>query len=633
MTVDTLVNGIIKRMNAISEKLDGQSYKLTAQDTGTIELEMAQGPSFVLDDSNGNKDWYVLPMDAEHQTVAGKGYAWVLPADPDSANGSWLIKSDGEIAITRTEESVVVRVHAESCELVAYESRPQADTFGNRFRLEFGHGEQLGHTLASLYWGTMLPSVIERTRASQYPDSEGYVLSTLHSKYSGTYPDVDHEFQIKGRMSWGNNLDYDVVRRMMELQFRMMREDPEGLWRNPCAIQPDGDREYHVRRSSMDGRENAIMFLITGNVEILESAWLYTAATKDLDWLRQHIAELEGAASCIEDQMDRFGRLWSDVYYEDQVIKDGRETFATALAAHSFNLLAELEKQLGREEREKHYKEVAALLGSSLAKPLPMGYWDETNSRFVDWVDRNGDSHDHIHLLANILPVLFGYTSKEQEESVMALVNEHLSQFQRFPTFLAAHIDQYTDSEIGDGGPYDLCAAGRYWCWDAAFWTWKKNGNMLLEQLKRVSEQAAKEGYIMGERYDMNYVYYIDDKDWHGAAHYYEYPCVYSWVLIHEYLGIRQTFAADLQIAPRLVETGKVVLEQSEYQLSYEYEEKAFRLTNLGTEERTFEVDLSAVHPNGSEWKFTSEGVERVVTSGAVVTLAGGATGTWVPVA
>jgi hypothetical protein len=626
MTVET---GILKRVHAISEKINEGSWKLTALEEGEpIELELEQGPSFVLD---RNKEWYILPMDAENKAIAGTDYAWVLPVDPDSLDHSWLIKADGEIQLTHDQASIIVRVNAKSCELIAYESRPQADSFGKRFQLAFEHGDKLVHTLASLYWGTMLPSVIERTRALNYPISQGYVLSTLHSKYSGTYPDVDHEFQIKGRMSWGNELDYDVVRRMIELQIKLMKEDPEGLWRDPCAIQPNGDREYHVRRSSLDGSTNAVMFLITGNVEVLESAWLYTAATKDMDWLRLHIEALESAASCIEDQMDRYGRLWSDVYYEDQVIKDGRETFATALAAHSFNLLAELEQRLGRDEKEAHYKKVAALLGSTLSKPLPMGYWDETNNRFVDWVDRSGVAHDHIHLLANTLPVLFGYTSKEQEESVTALVDEHIDQFQRFPTFLAAHIDQYTDAEIGDGGPYDLCAAGRYWCWDAAYWTWKKNGKVLLGQLMRVAEQAAKEGYIMGERYDMNYVYYIDDKDWHGAAHYYEYPCVYSWVLIHEYLGIRQTFEADLQISPRLMNTGKVVLEQDGFQLSYEYEVKAFRLTNLGSTARTFEVDLSAIYPDCSKWKFTSESVESVLEAGSVVSLDKGMTGTWIP--
>jgi hypothetical protein len=629
VTVSNLESAIIKKINASSKQLDERSWRLITQDERPIELEMVQGPSFVLDH---NKEWYVLPMDAEHRTITGREYAWVLPVDPDSSDSSWLIKTDGEIILTHTQETINVRVAADSCELIAYESRPHADSFGKRFRFEFEHGEKLAHTLAALYWGTMLPSVVERTRASEYPDSEGYVLSTLKSMYGGTYPDVDHEFQIKGRLAWGNELDYDVIRRMIELQLRMMREDPEGLWRNPCAVQPSGDREYHVRRSSLDGSANAIMFLITGNVEVLEAAWLYCAATKNMDWLRRHIEDLEGAASCIEDQIDRHGRLWSDVYYEDQVIKDGRETFATVLAAHSFNLLAELERRLGREEKEAHYQNIATLLGNSVAKPLPMGYWDETNNRFVDWVDRNGDSHDHIHLLANILPVLFGHTSKEQEESILALVDEHIDQFQRFPTFLAAHIDQYTDTEIGDGGPYDLCAAGRYWCWDAAFWSWKKNRNVLLGQLMRVAEQAATEGYVMGERYDMNYIYYIDDKNWHGAAHYYEYPCVYSWVLIHEFLGIRQTFEADLLISPRLTDTGKVVLEQSGFQLSYVYEENAFRLTNLGSITRSFEVDLSAIYPHCDSWKLTCGDVEKLVESGIVVSLESGTEAVWEPV-
>ncbi|MNG17779.1 hypothetical protein D3C84_1017930 [compost metagenome] len=128
--------------------------------------------------------------------------------------------------------------------MIPYESRLNADCFGDRYSFSFENGDALGKTLAAFYWGTMLPSVVERTRAINYPESDGYVLSTLmkHAN-AGTYPDVDHEFQIKGRIAWGNQLDSDVIRRMMELQFKMMREDPERLWRNPCAVQPDGTRE------------------------------------------------------------------------------------------------------------------------------------------------------------------------------------------------------------------------------------------------------------------------------------------------------------------------------------------------------------------------------------------------------
>lgn len=48
--------------------------------------------------------------------------------------------------------------------------------------------------------GTMLPLVVERTMAANFEHSDGYVLNTLMlSKYSGTDPAVDQEFQIAGR--------------------------------------------------------------------------------------------------------------------------------------------------------------------------------------------------------------------------------------------------------------------------------------------------------------------------------------------------------------------------------------------------------------------------------------------------
>ena len=47
---------------------------------------------------------------------------------------------------------------------------------------------------------------------------------------------------------------------------------------------------------------------------------------------------------------------------------------------------------------------------------------------------------------------------------VDALIHRDLDEFQRFPTFLSSRSAEYTDSEIGDGGLYDLCAAGRCWC-------------------------------------------------------------------------------------------------------------------------------------------------------------------------
>ncbi|WP_243076636.1 hypothetical protein [Microbacterium sp. SS28] len=584
--------------NGIAMPLGDDTWELSAPIGGLrIELRLPPGSAFVLD---GTDELFVLPSDATGRTLVGSRVCWALPVDALGGEPSWLIEADGAIIAEPDDAGWRVTVGAASARLTRHRARPHADVTGGRFALDLPGGELLADAAAGFYWGTMLPSIIERTTGADYPDAIGYVRSTMKGMYAGTYPDVDHEFQIKGRIAWGSDLDLDVVRRMIELQLRLMREDPTGLWRDPCAVQPNGDREYHVRRGSMDGTENAVMFLVTGNVEVLESIWLYVARTKDVAWLTRSIADIEGAAYGIEQHIDALGRLWGDVYYEDQVIKDGRETMAQALAVRSFDLLGQLEDLLDRSEEASRYRGVRDGLAASLAQSLPAGWWDPEASRFVDWVDRSGRVHDHIHLLANILPVLVGAATPAQERAVLDLVERELPEFQRFPTFLSARIADYTDAEIGDGGPYDLCAAGRYWCWDAAFWSSRGDGAMLRQQLERVAREGAGDAWIMGERYDMSHVYYLDGKNWHGAEHYYEYPCVYSWVLFQDYLGVRPALDADLLIAPRLEAHGEVVLGQSAYRVRYRFAPEGLTIENLADAARTFRIDASALFPSAA---------------------------------
>ena len=579
---------------------------------GELRLQLPLGPVFVLD---GTTDLFVLPSSADRRPLIGTRVCWVLPEDTRSTEPAWLITAPGAIRVELDEHCTVI-VSAGSAVLTRHRARPHADVTGAEIRLDLPGADELLDALAGFTWGTMLPCVVERTTASEYDDADGYVISTLADTYVGTYPDVDHEFQIKGRLAWGDPVDLHVVRRMIELQLRLMREDPQQLWRNPCAVQPNGTREYHVRRNSLDNSQNAVMFLLTGNVEVLESIWCYVARTKDLRWLADHLEDIEGAASGVSAYVDHLGRLWSDVYYEDQVIKDGRETMAAALAVRSFHLLAELELLLLRTDQASAYGRLAEQLSAALRSPLPIGHWDADARRFVDWVDRSGVSHDHLHLLANVLPVLVGATDDEQTRSVLALVDREFEEYQRFPTFLAARIGDYTDDEIGDGGPYDLCAAGRYWCWDAAFWSWRGNGRVLADQLLRVARQGAADDYVMGERYDLDHVYYVDGSSWHGAAHYYEYPCVFTWVLFTEYLGLRGVLDADLLIAPRLADHGSVELQQEAYRLSYAYRPDGFTLTNLADRPRTFRLDLSALGLASPSEPITVEPGESFSTSG-----------------
>lgn len=590
--------------------VDARTWSATAAaGSQRIEFRVPAGTVVMLD---GIEELFVLPGSARDVPLRGRGSCWVLAESvgqetADQEQPSWRFAADGAIEVRRDGVSHAVVIDAASATVTRHRARPHADVTGAPVELDVPGGGLLADALAGFYWGTMIPSIVERTIAADYADSSGYVISTLADQYLGTYPDVDHEFQIKGRLAWGDRADQDVVRRMIDLQLRMMREDPTGLWRDPCAVQPDGDREYHVRRNSWDRTENAEMFLATGNIAVIESIWLHTARTKDLGWLRANIADIEGAISLVESCIDPLGRLWSDVYYEDQVIKNGRETMSSSLAIRSFTLLAELETLLERHERAEHYLERADALTAALVQPLPQGYWDEGTQRFIDWVDRSGVVHDHIHLLANILPAALGQTSPEQTAAVTALVDRERHEFQRFPTFLAARVEDYTESEIGDGGPYDLCAAGRYWCWDAAYWSWRGDGTMLRQQLDTVAEQGRRDDWYMGERYDMEHVYYQDGSVWHGAAKYYEYPCVYAWVLVHEYLGVRAALDADLLIAPRIADHGTVLLGQDAYRIRWTLSPEGFRLENLADGPRSFRINLSAIVDGATEQRVDVE--------------------------
>ena len=71
--------------------------------------------------------------------------------------------------------------------------------------------------------------------------------------------------------------------------------------------------------------------------------------------VNKNIGNLEKAAAFTIANIDQYGRVWSDVYYEDQVMKDGRETMSGALAAYTFQLLAQMENMLNREDRSNYY--------------------------------------------------------------------------------------------------------------------------------------------------------------------------------------------------------------------------------------------------------------------------------------
>jgi hypothetical protein len=73
----------------------------------------------------------------------------------------------------------------------------------------------------------------------------------------------------------GGKAEISLIKRMLELQLRIMREDIKQLSRNVCSVQPDGRRQYNVWRRCKNLKDNAQMFRITANVEFVEAMHLF----------------------------------------------------------------------------------------------------------------------------------------------------------------------------------------------------------------------------------------------------------------------------------------------------------------------------------------------------------------------
>ena len=149
-----------------------------------------------------NNQWWLLPVnpvDNPDTQLKANSALWILPVDASSKEHSWYLKPHtGDAIATTTNDGLKILLNTGSITISQSEARPHSDPFNHRFSLKIANGPELEDALAGFYWGTILPSVVEKTLAAKYPYSSGYVLSTLKtSAYAGSYPAVDHEFQIQ----------------------------------------------------------------------------------------------------------------------------------------------------------------------------------------------------------------------------------------------------------------------------------------------------------------------------------------------------------------------------------------------------------------------------------------------------
>jgi hypothetical protein len=153
-----------------------------------------------------------------------------------------------------------------------------------------------------------------------------------------------------------------------------------------------------------------------------------------------------------------------------------------------------------------------------------------------------------------------------------------------------------------------------------------------MNQLRAVTNEGIKTDYFMGERYDMDYVYYIDGKNWHGAEMYYEYPCVYTSVLITDLLGLATAGDADLLVKPHINGYGSVENRIPRYDVKYTYDAEGFVLKNLSGKKRSFKVDLSALYAGNTHYKLVDKSKSEIVAAGSTIELLPQEEASWIPI-
>lgn len=116
-----------------------------------------------------------------------------------------------------------------------------------------------------------------------------------------------------------------------------------------------------------------------------------------------------------------------------------------------------------------------------------------------------------------------------------------------------------------------------------------------------LSAQAKLDHYRMGERYDMNHVYYISDLHWHGAAHYYEYPNVFIWVFLYEFLGLKASLSADLYLCPAIRTDFSATIDS--LGVHCEQRDGEYTVTNISGRTLSFQTDREAFQLAPSESK------------------------------
>ena len=180
------------------------------------------------------------------------------------------------------------------------------------------------------------------------------------------------------------------------------------------AIRPDGrvfarwaysDEDMMPGEGNKEGFYEAQWgFLMDSNPDLVSNVSDLYDLTGDKAWVRRHQSSCERALDWIlhrdsngnglvemmtDSEQQQRGSDWIDIIWASY-----ENAFVNAKLYHALVKWAAIERQLGNAPKAATYEGSAARLKASFNKPIDQGgFWDEADTCYVHWLDKDGSAH------------------------------------------------------------------------------------------------------------------------------------------------------------------------------------------------------------------------------------------------
>ena len=184
---------------------------------------------------------------------------------------------------------------------------------------------------------------------------------------------------------------------------------------------------------------------LDANAGVLIAAWDYVEATGDTAWVRQRIERLEFISEFLAKRdIDGDGMVEAmqsgnrgtliqparSCAWWDALNCGHKDGYTNALIYRAWRCLADLERTLGRAEKQTHYTQLADKLKSTYAKTLlnPATGW------LAWWKSADGELHDYATPVVNGLAIEYGLVEPTQGREILARLRKKMEEvgFKRF---------------------------------------------------------------------------------------------------------------------------------------------------------------------------------------------------------